>query len=665
VVCQALFIALMIVLALLSNGRCGPQLVDHMRPASSTSTIAPTAEREPTRAPSATSILIPIPSATSPSSRTDAPLAAIEVAPRDPPALAARLKGIARPIPLVVNATPPTYHLGDQEVFCVGNTDTSEQLQITATLRAMTPHLLMWVDEDCVVDQAALESSAQRFEQSIYPTNRAFFGSEWTPGVDNDVRLNTLNTRGLGRGVLGYYSSADEFSRVVNPFSNEREIFYVNLAIVEPGTEEYDSTLAHEFQHMIHWANDRNEDAWVSEGFSKLAEYLNGYTSGSCMDSYLRAPDTQLTAWALTDQPTYAHYGASFLFSLYFLERFGEDGVRRVVAEQTNGEAGFDSVMSGWHLSFEDVFADWVAANHLDETSVAEGRYGYKGIDTPSPQLSARHDRYPVCQSASVHQYGADYILLEGEGDLQVTFEGASQVKVVPNDPHSGRYQWWSNYGDESDMTLTRRFDLRGLKEATLTTWLWYDIEEGWDYAYVEVSTDGGQNWHILRGEHTTAYNPNGNAFGVGYTGRSGGQHVPTWVREEIDLSSYAGQEVLVRFEYITDDAVNHPGLCIDDIAIPQLTYSDDVEQDTGWEGVGFARTDNQLDQRFLVQVIELAERPRVRRIALDRQSKGDILIEGLGQKIEHAVLVVSGLTPVTMETGVYTYTVESLPGSR
>ena len=63
---------------------------------------------------------------------------------------------------------------------------------------------------------------------------------------------------------------------------------------------------------------------------------------------------------------------------------------------------------------------------------------------------------------------------------------------------HSGRYVWWSNRGDESDTTLTRTFDLTGLEQATLQAWLWYDIEKDYDYAYVEVSTDGGQTWEVL-----------------------------------------------------------------------------------------------------------------------------------------------------------------------
>ena len=45
----------------------------------------------------------------------------------------------------------------------------------------------------------------------------------------------------------------------------------------------------------------------------------------------------------------------------------------------------------------------------------------------------------------------------------------------------------------------------------------WYDIESGWDYAYVEASTDGGKLWQILNGKYATTDNPVGNAFGAGW----------------------------------------------------------------------------------------------------------------------------------------------------
>jgi len=218
-----------------------------------------------------------------------------------------------------------------------------------------------------------------------------------------------------------------------------------------------------------------------------------------------------------------------------------------------------------------------------------------------------------VGRATEVHQFGTDYIELRGAGDIQVTFEAPPTVKIVNNEARSGQYQWWSNRGDDSDMTLTCPFDLRGLQSATLQFWAWYDIEKDWDYAYVEISTDGGRTWDIIQGAHSSDCNPNGNSFGWAYTGVSGGGQMPVWVQEQIDLTPYVGQETVIRFEYVTDDAVNHVGLCLDDISVPELGYFDDVESEADWEARGFIRSSNQLPQRFLLQLIEFGPEVRVR----------------------------------------------------
>lgn len=113
------------------------------------------------------------------------------------------------------------------------------------------------------------------------------------------------------------------------------------------------------------------------------------------------------------------------------------------------------------------------------------------------------------------------------------------------------------------------------------------------------------------------------------------------FMNEMIDLSAYAGHEVLIRFEYITDDAVNRAGFCVDDISIPELSYAHDVESgDDGWDGEGFVRTDNILPQRFIVQLIELGSETRVRRMALDELQQGRLELHGLGSTVERAVLI-------------------------
>ena len=114
----------------------------------------------------------------------------------------------------------------------------------------------------------SIADSIDHFAEVSYPAEVALFGSEWKPGVDNDPRLHVLHATGIGAGVAGYYSSADQYSRLANDFSNEKEMFYINLDWLNR-TRDYDyyeTVLAHEFQHMIHWYNDRNEETWLNEG---------------------------------------------------------------------------------------------------------------------------------------------------------------------------------------------------------------------------------------------------------------------------------------------------------------------------------------------------------------------------------------------------------------
>lgn len=577
---------------------------------------------------------------------------------RDMYSLTQRLKDTG-PVPRVVNDSPPHYEIGQREAFWVNDEELSDTyLAIEATLRYATPHVYMWVEDGMRLDQDDIEESAHEFEDHIYPTNHRYFGSEWSPGVDNDVHIHILNANLPSVG--GYYSSNDEYPSIVNEFSNEKEMVYINVGYVPPGNDVYNSILAHEFQHMIHWNIDPNEDTWVNEGCAQTAETLNGYEPW--IRSFLDEPDTQLTAWADEIEEASVYYDASHLFLYYFTERFGSDSVRELTATEADGMAGFDHVLatSGFDVTSADVFQDWLIANHLNDPSLADGRYGYQGMELyDTAALDHSHGRYPDSRSSTVHQYAADYIELRpSRGDLVVEFAGSTQVQLVDNDPHSGEYEWWSNRGDVSNMTLTREFDLSDVEEATLEFWTWYDIEDDYDYAYVEVSTDGGQTWDILRGKYATDTNPYGNNFGHAYTGTSGEGEEPSWVKEDIDLTQYVGQEVLIRFEYITDDAYNDPGLCLDDISIPELGYSYDAEMDGGWEAKGFIRSNNIVPQEWIVRAIEFGEDTIIEEMEVGATGEGRLVIEGFGDDVDRAVLVISALAPSTTQIASYEYSV-------
>jgi immune inhibitor A len=575
-----------------------------------------------------------------------------DVHERDLVALTKRLKKVTQPIPGVVNATPPNYKVGDQRVLWIADQPAKKNFTTTATLRYATTHVYAWAQNGERVDDNALKKSTDVFETKIYPTDRQFFGSERSPGIDNDTHVNIFN--GNVPGVGGYFSSADEYPNIVNPYSNQGNWFYINTRDVRPGTSDYEGVLAHEFQHMIHWNQDRNEDTWVNEGLSELAMRLNGYSVGGSDTAFVRDPDVQLDAWRDDPNDAVPHYGASFLFQSYFLSRFGDKLMQDVVHEQANGIQGYDNVLSRNRsgVTFDDVFRDWLVANVLNDSSLDNKRYAYADLRSKVSVKNAAGS-FPFDKTFDVHEYAGQYVDLKPTrtGNYVLDLQGATTVRIANTDPHSGRFVWYSNRGDDSDMTLTHAFDLKSVSKATLDVWLWYDIEKDFDYAYVEVSADNGATWDTLKGAHTTDSNPNGNNFGNGFTGRDA-----KWYEEKFDLSAYAGKQVLVRFEYLTDDAFNATGLLVDDVSIPELNYKDDVENgDGGWQADGFVRDNNYLPQKWSVQVIKFGRQTSIDQVALDGNGHAQVTLQNFGGDVVRAMLVISGLSPVTTETAKFT----------
>ncbi len=133
---------------------------------------------------------------------------------------------------------------------------------------------------------------------------------------------------------------------------------------------------------------------------------------------------------------------------------------------------------------------------------------------------------------------------------------------------YSGSKSFYGGKTNNRDAKLTAKFALQLSGSDTLTFYTWYDIERDWDYAYVEVSTDGGAHFRSIPGNITTTYNPNGTNLGHGITGSSGG-----WVRAVFPLTAFGDSTVLIRFRYRTDAATLGEGIYIDNI-YPVDTFS-------------------------------------------------------------------------------------------
>ncbi len=580
----------------------------------------------------------------------------------DPVDLARRLGGVHF-IPSSVPDPNAPFRIGARKTFNTMNQETTERFKVNTVLRAVNDAAYFWIEEGVSFNQEDLDQLMQTFAEEIVPTNREFFGSEWSPGIDEDPHLYIVYARNLGSTTAGVFSASDSYPPEVRADSNAHEMFFLNADSITLDENFTYGVLAHEFQHMIHWYQDRNEESWINEGFSELAAFLNGYDIGGFDYVFSLDPDIQLTDWPVDQNATVPHYGASFLFMAYFLDRLGEEATQALVSHPENSMEGVDAVLrelaetdpqTGQPLLADDLFADWVLTNYLHDGEIADGRYQYRNYPL-APEVAETEqlsDCNGVWQNRLVNQYAADYIRLNCGGDFTLTFEGTNHVGVIAEDAHSGEYAFWSNKGDESDMTLTREFDFTDASgPLTFSYWTWYDLEKDYDYLYLLASEDG-QNWQIINTPGCSIYNPSGNSFGCGYNGSSGG-----YIQEQVDLSTYAGKKIWLRFELITDEAVMSEGMLLDDVAIPEIGYASNFEMDDGgWQAEGFVRIQNRLPQTYRLALITTSGgQATVQKLELDQNQSLSLPIT-LQNRYDKVVLVISGTTRYTRQQAVYRF---------
>jgi hypothetical protein len=587
----------------------------------------------------------------------------------DPYDLALRLRGLGDLPALPALAAP--LEIGAIQKFW-RHPDGGNPAEIIATLQGIGNHAYLWIDNALFFDPVEADKLVYLFDYLIYPNVGQVFGEEPNPGLDGDPRLHLLLAHGAGIYTAGYFSAADQLHPALEPYSNGRDLIVLNGDNLDLADLFTASTLAREFQKMIHWNLDPNEELWLKEGFSDLASLINELPAWRYGQDFADNPDLQLNRWSNDEREQVRHAGAAALFAAYLYGQLGEQGIRAVSANPENGwrglelalaELGVTNPVTGQMLTAEELFFDWALANYINDPELGCGQYAYAA---PGPPVQFKPvEVLRACDGEArqyqVNQFGFDAIRLACPGQYLLRFSGNEQVALLPVEPHSGAAAFWSNRADASDLTLTRSFDFRGVdaedEALTLNYWIWFDIEKDYDYLLLEASLDG-QRWQMLTPpgagsltpERVPAFMP---ANAKAYTGRSrdGG-----WQWESIDLSAFAGQKVQIRFEYVTDAAYSGGGVLIDDIVIPAIGYAADFEQDDGgWEAQGWARVTNLLPQRFRLALIrEVHGLPvGVEYVSLDAQNSTELSLEiDEGAAL---LLVVAGVTPFSQQPASYT----------
>jgi len=198
-----------------------------------------------------------------------------------------------------------------------------------------------------------------------------------------------------------------------------------------------------------------------------------------------------------------------------------------------------------------------------------------------------------------------------GKQALAVTLpQGHATVDVV--EPDQGTHYFYSGNGDDRRATVTSPTVTVPSGDPTLDARVSYSIEDDWDYAYLEVSDDGGTTWDHVETNLSTTTDPNQQNDGFGITGCSGtrdgdGICDNAWTDLSADLTAYAGQQVKVRFEMFNDAAYHELGFSVDSISLGGTLVTDVEDGAPTWTLDGFRVIDGSsytliYDQYYLAE---------------------------------------------------------------
>jgi len=292
-------------------------------------------------------------------------------------------------------------------------------------------NLVIWVEDseyndgslflNGTITQSMVDKLANKFLQNsdnngydndIYDWDTNIFGAEWgdsAKSIDSnliannntiDILIYNMNQENLA----GYFWSKDNFTQTKIPASNEKIMFYINSQLYIKDEKETFATLAHEFQHMIHFYQRAvlkaiKDETWFDEMMSEATEDLMAtklkykgarnvdYKDGSAgsLDNYggpsrrypafNRYNSIPLTYWS----GSYVDYGKVNAFGAFLLRNYGGAKVLHdmMYSNSKNEKAILDATKQ---KDFKDLLSRWAEAvilSDIDNLDNSKPKYNF------------------------------------------------------------------------------------------------------------------------------------------------------------------------------------------------------------------------------------------------------------------------------------------------
>jgi hypothetical protein len=464
----------------------------------------------------------------------------------------------------------------------------------------------------------------------------------------------------------------------------------------------YEGVFAHEYQHLLENYVDVDETSWVNEGLSDHAGRITGYfdpsrpITDSRFDSHVQCflgwlnqqtpanptpdeggPENSLTLWG--DQTDFeseilCDYGAAFSFMEYLAGQFGPQFMKSFHLDPRNGLDSLARLLKvqGGGRTPQDVIEDWATMVAID--AALDDGFSLTGGDagrftTPTLDASINWANRQAFAGPGVPPNGSDYVRLRsGSGAYlgadqidAIKFNGASRLaklpiewKVDPSPPKGSNTALYSGRGDNLDRAIVRKVKVKDGRLSFDTAW---STEQGYDYAYVQVSTDGGRMYKSVRCADSIDA-----PLGPGFDGSSHG-----FVNETCNLKKYAGKTVLLAFRYVTDPGVRFKGFWVGDVTLDGHRVSNGTTL-RGWKSPTQVHPFD-VKEWFvrLVAIDETTHQVRIGEIPLDANFDGSLsgadLDEVIGTTAGTVSAIVTFLDPseATQQTAPYSLTVNGV----